>query len=206
MKSLVKFFFQGLLVLLPLTLTAYLVYLIFTALDEILFSMIGLGVNRLFPQLTAGWIQALLGFSLTLAFIIGVGLLVSNWVGRKLLSFVEALFEKIPLVTLLYGSIKDMLSALIGDRKSFDRPVYIEMPGSGGKLLGFITCASPDFPELPDHVAVYLPQSYNIAGHVVLFPQEQVHPLTTTSAGLTTFILSGGVSGSTGKNAPPVSN
>lgn len=194
MRNLTKYFFQGLLVLLPLVLTFYLVNWVFQGVNDTLFIAVGDALQRWLPQHTERWSANLLGLAVTLGLIIGVGWLASHWLGQRLLRMLERLLERIPMIKMLHGALKDLMTAFIGERKSFDRPVYVELPQTGGKLLGFITSDAPDFDELPEHVAVYLPQSYNIAGNLVLFPRDRVYPLNISSSELTTFLLSGGVS------------
>jgi len=58
-----------------------------------------------------------------------------------------------------------------------------------------MTRESLDNLGLKDHVAVYLPQSYNFAGNVLIFPKEAVTPLEIESSEVMTFIVSGGVAG-----------
>jgi len=61
--------------------------------------------------------------------------------------------------------------------------------------MGFVTKESLGFLGLTDYVAVYLPQSYNFAGAVLIFPAKQVKPLEIGSSDAMAFIFSGGVSG-----------
>ena len=74
-------------------------------------------------------------------------------------------------------------------------PVLVTLGEGSGGFLGFATRDSLDVLGLPDHVAVYFPQSYNFAGNVLLFPRERVRPLEASSAQVMAFIVSGGVSG-----------
>ena len=104
--------------------------------------------------------------------------------------------SRLPLVKLLYGSIKDLLNAFAGEKKSFNRPVLVKLgPDSSAHVLGFITCDSLLKFGLEEYISVYVPQSYNFAGQLLVFPREQVQPLDTGSADLMTFIVSGGVAG-----------
>ncbi|WP_210394849.1 DUF502 domain-containing protein [Motiliproteus sediminis] len=194
MRTVTKYFFQGLLVLLPLLLTFYLVNWVFQGVNETLFLAVGDALQSWLPRQTEHWSANLLGLGVTLGLIVMVGWLASHWLGQRLLRILERLLERIPVVKMLHGALRDLITAFIGERKSFDRPVYVELPQTGGKLLGFITSDAPGFEELPGHVAVYLPQSYNIAGNLVLFPRDRVHCLDITSSELTAFLLSGGVS------------
>jgi len=108
---------------------------------------------------------------------------------------VEKVFTGLPLVKLLYSAAKDMIEAFAGDKKSFDKPVIATIaPGGAAKVVGFVTRDSLDNLGLEDHVAVYMPQSYNFAGNVLLFPKEAVTPLDIESSQAMAFVVSGGVS------------
>ena len=61
--------------------------------------------------------------------------------------------------------------------------------------MGFITREDLNFLSLSEHVAVYLPQSYNFAGQVFIFPSDRVKPLDIDSSKAMAFIVSGGVLG-----------
>jgi uncharacterized membrane protein len=112
------------------------------------------------------------------------------------------------VVKLLYSSIKDLIGAFVGEKKMFDRPVMVDLahlplatdvpagpPGRDIKLLGFVTSETLEFlPQAGDRVAVYMPQSYNMGGYMMLVPKERITPLSSAeSAKLLAFIVSGGV-------------
>jgi uncharacterized membrane protein len=184
MKKLVDYFIKGLLVFVPIALTVFLLGLVFTRLDTIL--------RDVFKRDTPG-----LGLLLTVVLITIIGFVASNFVGRKLFALVEKVFKGLPLVKLLYSATKDMIEAFAGEKKSFDKPVLAAIaPGGGVKVVGFVTRGSLENLGLSDYVAVYLPQSYNFAGNVLLFPKEAVEPLNIESSQAMAFIVSGGVSGS----------
>ena len=104
--------------------------------------------------------------------------------------------KRLPLVKLIYTSIKDLINAFMGDKKSFNRPVAVTVnPATGLKTLGFITRDGLHALGMPLHVAVYFPQSYNFAGYLAVVPREHVETLDVNSAELMTFIISGGISG-----------
>jgi uncharacterized membrane protein len=96
---------------------------------------------------------------------------------------------------LLYSASRDMIRAFAGEKKSFHKPVLVELVVGGPMAMGFMTQESLGFLGLADHVAVYLPQSYNFAGAVLIFPTKQVKPLEIGSSEAMAFIVSGGVSG-----------
>jgi uncharacterized membrane protein len=183
MKKLVDYFIKGLLVFVPIALTVFLLGWVFTKLDTVL--------RHLFERQTPG-----LGLLITIGLITVIGFLASNFVGRKLFALVERVFTGLPLVKLLYSATKDMIEAFAGEKKSFDKPVLAAVaPGSSVKVVGFITRDSLENLGLSDYVAVYLPQSYNFAGNVLLFPKDAVQPLNIDSSQAMAFIVSGGVSG-----------
>ena len=184
MKKLVDYFIKGLLVFVPIALTVFLLVFVFTKLDAVF--------RYLFKRETPG-----LGLLLTVVLITVIGFVASNFLGRKLFGLVEKVFTGLPLVKLLYSAAKDMIEAFAGERKSFDTPVLAAVaPGSSVKVLGFVTRDSLENLGLPGYVAVYLPQSYNFAGNVLLFPKEAVQPVNIESSQAMAFIVSGGVSGS----------
>jgi uncharacterized membrane protein len=178
-KQFARYFVRGCLALAPLALTAYIVYLIFTFADDLLpFKIPGLGV---------------IASVLVITF---VGFLTSNVIGRGILEAAERFFSRLPLVKIIYAALKDLIGAFVGDRKSFNQPVSVAlMPDSNARVLGFITRNDLGNLALPQHVAVYLPQSYNFAGNLIVVPRSQVEVLNVSSRELMTFIVSGGVSG-----------
>ena len=183
MKKLVRYFIKGLVIFVPIALTVFIFVWAFTSLDSVF-------ENRL-PSYFPG-----LGILLMVVLIFLIGFLASNFLGRKLFALVERVFTGLPLVKLLYSAVKDMIEAFAGDKKSFDKPVIAAIgPGGAAKVVGFITRESLDNLGLKDHVAVYIPQSYNFAGNVVLLPKEAVTPLNIDSSQAMAFIVSGGVSG-----------
>lgn len=185
MKKLINYFFEGLLFMVPIALTLYIFYILFIKIDSLLqVPLPGLGVV---PGV---------GFVATILLVIMVGFLVSNFLTKKLFIYIDRILNRLPLVKLLYGSVKDLLNAFVGDKKSFNKPVLVKLSeGSYAHVMGFITSESLGSFGLNDYVSVYVPQSYNFAGQLLVFPREQVHPLKANSAEMMTFIVSGGVAG-----------
>jgi len=179
LKRLVGYFVRGCLVLAPLGLTLYILFTILHAIDQFL----PIGIPGV-------------GLLLTLSLVTIVGMLTSNVIGRNAVEATDRALKRLPLVKLIYTSIKDLINAFMGDKKSFNRPVAVTLnPMSGLKALGFITREGLHSLDMPLHVAVYFPQSYNFAGYLAVVPREQVEALDVNSAELMTFIISGGVSG-----------
>ncbi len=182
MKRIIGYFLKGLLVFVPAALTVAAMVVTFKKLDGLFGSLLHINIPGL-------------GLLVTVVFIIAVGFLASNFLGRKLFGLVDAVFTRVPLVKLIYSSLKDFIEALAGDKKSFDHPVLVEFVPGGPKAAGFITRKDMSFLDLPGDVAVYFPQSYNFAGSVLIFPKERVRTLDVESSAAMTFIVSGGVAG-----------
>jgi len=193
MKKLLKYFCNGLLFIVPVAVTIYVVYWLFVSIDQTVLKII-------MPDQTPGtepaWWRTGLGVLILLVVITVVGVLTSLFITRPLLQLIEKVFGRLPLVKLLYSSIKDLIGAFVGDKKKFDQPVIVALASGGTtKVLGFITRKSLDFWQMADEVAVYLPQSYNFAGNLIIVPRDQVKPLHADSSDVMAFLVSGGVSG-----------
>ncbi|HUM02443.1 MAG TPA: DUF502 domain-containing protein [Thermoanaerobaculia bacterium] len=179
MGHLVKYFVRGLIVFVPAALSMFVLWTVFVKVDGLL------GI----PIPGAGLVA-------TVALVTLVGFLASNFVTRRAFDLLDRVFQRVPFVKLVYGAARDLVNAFVGERKSFDRPVAVSLGGPDApKLLGFATRESLSGIGLPEYVAVYVPQSYAFAGHVLLVPRAQVTPLASPSAEAMTFIVSGGVSG-----------
>jgi uncharacterized membrane protein len=184
MKKLVDYFIKGLVIFIPMALTVFLLVWAFNSLDAVFRNLLRMTIPGL-------------GLLLTVVLITVIGFIASNFLGKKLFALVEKVFTGLPLVKLLYSAVKDMTEAFAGEKKSFDKPVLAAIaPGSSVKVVGFVTRDSLENLGLCDYVAVYLPQSYNFAGNVLLFPKDAVAPLNIESSQAMAFIVSGGVSGS----------
>jgi uncharacterized membrane protein len=181
-KVLRDYFLRGLLIFVPGALSIFAVVWAFNALDTLFRNLLGVKIPGL-------------GIAITIALITGVGFLASNILGKKIFDWFEKILTRLPLMRLLYSASKDMIGAFAGEKKSFDKPVLVELIVDGPRAMGFITKESLGFLGLVDHVAVYLPQSYNFAGSVLIFPTAQVKPLDIGSSAAMAFIVSGGVSG-----------
>jgi len=182
MRKVTGYFLRGLLVFVPAALTVFAVVWAFTKLDGIL--------SKFFHVTFPG-----LGLAITIAAILLIGVLASNFAGRWFFRLVDKLFTRLPLVKLLYNSLKDFIGAFAGGKKSFDKPALVELLPGGPLAVGFITRESLDMLGLADHVAVYFPQSYNFAGSVLVIPAARVRPLEVDSSEAMAFVVSGGVTG-----------
>jgi len=134
------------------------------------------------------------GLLLVAVFIILIGFLGSTIIFNPLISFLEKLINRAPLIKDIYSSIKDLLSAFVGNKKKFNNPVIVKMNDAGLKRIGFVTREGIDKMNIPENeVVVYLPYSYGVMGTVIIVPKDNVTPIDQPSNEVMKFILSGGV-------------
>jgi uncharacterized membrane protein len=179
LQWLLKSFLKGLLLVVPLTVTAWVFYFVFVKIDGLL----GISIPGV-------------GFLTTLVVIALIGAVGSLILVDRAVAWLEHLVSRVPLAKLIYFPLKDFVGAFVGDKKSFRKPVLVSLgPQTDVKVLGFVTAESLEIAAAPDHVAVYLPQSYNFAGNLILVPRDRVTALPPEeSSKWLAFIVSGGIS------------
>jgi len=178
MKKLTRYFFEGLIVILPSGATIYFVYLIFIKIDN------------LFEFKIPG-----IGFLITLGLILFVGFVASNIFTKGLATIFHNFFNRLPLIKLLYNSIRDLVEAFVGDKKRFNKPVLVKTSeGSDIELLGFITEENLELLGEKNKVAVYIPQAYNFAGNLIIVSASNVKLINASVEEIMTFIVTGGLS------------
>lgn len=176
-KRFLTYFFRGLLFVVPIALTVYVLIWILTFID----GMIPIPVPGL-------------GILIILAFITFIGFLASIFITKPLFEIFERWVFRIPLINILYTSIKDLMSAFVGDKKKFNIPVIVKLSDHIYRL-GFITQDNLTEVEEETLVAIYMPHSYNFSGNLFLVPQKHVRILQhLSSTEVMKFIVSGGVS------------
>jgi uncharacterized membrane protein len=186
MRLLLRYFAQGVLIAVPIAVTLYVVYALVKTVD---------GLLRLpIPGL---------GLVVTLALLTLLGFVANSVVGTRLVALAEGLLRRVPLVKILFSAVKDLVAAFVGDRKGFDHPVVVQLPGGRGRVFGFATRENIPLDAMGDHVAVYFPQSYNFAGNLVAVPRADVTPLDVPSSELMSFVISGGIAGFGPKRKEP---
>jgi uncharacterized membrane protein len=178
-QKIIQYFLQGLLILGPVSITIYFIYIIFDKIDSILRPAINI------PGL---------GFVIIIAFIIIVGFLSSFFVMGRLLSVLDKLLEKTPGIKLFYSFIKDFFEAFAGNKKKFTHNVLACVDDEDVWRVGFITQEDMSSFGMENYVAVYLPMAYSVAGNVYIVRKDRIRPLTTIgSAQSMKFAVSGGV-------------
>ncbi|MDP2235564.1 MAG: DUF502 domain-containing protein [Bacteroidales bacterium] len=185
-KKIIYYFFQGLLYIAPVTLTVWGIIAIFDWIDGLLIDYLDEILKRHIPGLG---ILVLL-FAITL-----IGMLGSTLFFKPLMVYFDFLLTRAPLVKIIYTSVKDLVSAFVGQKKRFTEPVLVKI-GKGYDLekIGFITNKDLSFLGIPEQkVAVYLPHSYAWSGNLFIVPAENIRPIDASATEVMKFIISAGV-------------
>ena len=192
MKTLSKLFLSGLLAVVPITLTIYLLYWLGSSAEE----MGGAMLKLLLPE---GYYYKGMGLASGIALILAVGILLKAWIFRTLFQWGEALVAKVPMVRSVYNSIRDLMQFV---SKSEGSPqgqvVSVDIEGQGMSVIGFLTQENVNqlHPSLPEgHAAVYIPMSYMIGGWTVIVPQERVTPIDMPINTAMRFAITAGMIG-----------
>lgn len=189
MRRLFVYFLRGLVFLAPVGITAYICVVVFRAVD--------------------GWLGFSIpgaGFAVSLALITLFGFLASSFITKSLIAALNDLLERLPFVRLLYSSTRDLVSAFVGEKRRFDKPVVVDLfPGGSARALGFVTQEALAQLGLDGYVSVYMPHSYNFSGQMYLFPTQAVTRIDANSADVMAFIVSGGVTEVPTLPKPPTS-
>jgi uncharacterized membrane protein len=183
------YFFQGLIILAPVGITALTLYWAFITIDNII-------PREIIPSETP--LRYLrykgVGFVLIIVVVVGVGYLSSSFILSRLFSLFDKILERTPFIKYIYTSVKDVFDAFVGEKKKFDHPVLVQIYGVDVWEMGFITQTDVSTLGLEGYMAVYVPNAYAITGKVYMVPNERIKQLTNISAGeAMKFAVSGGV-------------
>jgi len=189
---------KGLVTILPVALTIYLLYWIAVSAESVLDNII----RSIFPEVLH-WPGIGLIATLTVAFV--VGLLMNAYVVQQLFAKGEQILYRMPLIKSVYKAIRDFFQYFSPTaKKEFEHVVAVSIGDTGMKVIGFVTQAAPE--RLPkgfredDSILVYLPLSYTIGGYAVLVPRSAVRPLDMNMEEAMRFAMTAGV---TGTSVPP---
>jgi len=195
-----RLFLTGLLTLLPIWLTWIVVKFVFVLLSDISRPWVGPLAHSIaagFPN-SLGWInavsvQATIALLATLVLILGVGWLARRVVGQRLLGWLEALVQRIPLANVIYSSARKLLDILQTKPDGTQRVVLIDFPHQEMKSVGFVTRVIREQGTGRELAAVYVPTTPNpTSGYLEIVPLEKLTPTDWTVDQAMSFIISGG--------------
>lgn len=189
-RALLRYIIKGLLIVLPIALSIFIVIVAVTTVDSWLNVNNILGVD---PNTGASRNIPGLGLALVVAITLVAGVFVTNFVTEPMYNWFARILDRLPILKFIYSSIKDLTEAFVGDEKKFNNPVLVEVEGDL-KRIGFLTQSDLSAIGLPGESIVYFPFSYSFAGQVYVVKNEKIKPLNMTAAEAMKLVVSGGVS------------
>lgn len=180
LKKLVRYFLQGLIILAPIGLTAYVLYWLFEKVDNIL---------RPYVDIPG------LGFVIIIAFVLLVGWISSTFLVGGLFNFFDQWIERAPVIKFIYSSTKEFFEAFSGEKKKFNKPILANAFGDDVWVMGFLTDEElAKFDMGAEMVSIYIPQAYHWAGQLYVLPRSKVRKIEKVSSGdVMKYSVTGGV-------------
>ncbi|WP_370262859.1 DUF502 domain-containing protein [Limnobacter sp.] len=194
-SSLRKYLFTGLLIWIPLAITIWVLYTVVGLMDQTLLLL----PQALQPTLWLGFNIPGLGVLLTVAVLLGTGVLAANFVGAWLFRLGDGILSRIPLLKVVYTSVKQVSDTLLtSSGKAFSESVLVPYPHAGVWALGFVTGQPPAALRQQlgeeDVVSVYVPTSPSPAsGYVIMVPKNLLRPSGLSVDEALKYIVSLGV-------------
>jgi len=187
MKKINTIFIQGLLSILPVAITIALIYWLGTTAESIL----GPVFKWLMPE---GWYWPGMGLIGGILFIFIIGILLNAYFFRKISSFLDKLFERIPLVKSIYNSLRDVtkFASASENNNELQKAVKVKIDDDI-QMLGFVTRQSISLEEDEDLVLVYLPMSYQIGGFTIMVSKSRLTELDMKVQDAMSLVLTAGM-------------
>ena len=170
MRAFNKIFFRGLITLLPIAITIYIVYSAIVILENLLGSLL----RQILPEYIPG-----LGLLFTLVLIFLFGLLLNNLITVRFLHILESRLVQVPFIKAIYSPLRDLMNLFNrGESNEMKSVVLVKVGDTGAQALGVVT--RENFRDLPftqdmsDKIAVYFPFSYGVGGYTLLVPRHLI--------------------------------
>ena len=171
MKKISELFLKGLFAILPIAITFSMLYWLGSMAE----STLGIVIKWLLP---ASWYWPGMGLAAGFVIIVIIGLLLNAYVFRRFGGLIERLIESIPLVKVIYNSVRDIAKfASASEHDSELQKAVVVTLSDGTKLIGFVTRKAITLGETSDLTAVYLPMSYQIGGYTIMLPESRIELL-----------------------------
>ena len=189
-----RYFLTGLLIWVPLAITAWVLSLIVNSMDQSLLLL----PKAIHPQTLFGFNIPGAGVILTLVIILLTGLLATNFIGQRLVIWWEKLLARIPVVNSIYNSVKQVSDTLFSSSgNAFRKALLVQYPRAGSWTIAFLT-GKPGGDVLNhlkgDYVSVYVPTTPNpTSGFFLLLPRSEVIELEMDVNEALKYIVSMGV-------------
>lgn len=170
MKTFANTFFKGLLFALPVAATFGLLYWLFVSAE----SLLKLPLQFILP---AGWYMPGMGVVAAVGLIFILGVLVQAYLVKHVFIYFENLLDRIPIVNSIYGSARDLLEFIAGDKGEDLQKVVAYQFNENVRVIGFVTNEGVTIGADTDLLAVYFPMSYQVGGYLVYLPRDKCEVL-----------------------------
>ncbi len=192
-------FFTGLIIALPLAATVWLISFLVTFVDDLVWNLLPEDLN---PE---KYLVELIGFNIPgIGLIVAVvalfllGVIASNFIGGRVLRFGERILGRVPLVSNVYGGLKQIVGTVAqSDERNFKEVCLIEYPRPGLWAIGFVTADLKGAPKKHlkgDYVSIFVPTTPNPTSGFLLFSKRNdIKILDMTPEEGAKMIISGGI-------------
>jgi uncharacterized membrane protein len=196
-----RYFVTGLLTVIPLAVTGFIfVWLVrlLSAIGRVPAAQLKEAVRRWMDLdaafLSSAWFTDLVSVVVVLVSIYFLGMMMSNFLGRKIVGFFEAVLERIPFVKSVYGAVKKLVSLMRQDsHENVQRVVLIDFPSPEMKTVGLVTRTFRDAVTGRQLAAVYVPTTPNpTSGYLEIVPVDKLTMTSLSFDDAMSMVVSGG--------------
>jgi uncharacterized membrane protein len=197
-----RYIITGLLVLVPLVITLWVVKMLVGIMDQSLLLL----PHSWRPEALLGYAVPGIGALLTVLIVLVTGMIATNFFGRRIILFWEGLLARVPVVKSIYYSVKQVSDTLFSDSgQAFRKALLVQYPRAGCWTIAFQT-GSPSGDvarHLPgEHISVYVPTTPNpTSGFFLMMPVDEVTELDMSVDDALKYIISMGVVAPTDKSS-----
>lgn len=180
MSKLRGYFLTGLLVTAPPALTIYLAVLFVNFVDTKVRHLIPAEYN---PEQYLPFAIPGIGVIVVVVFLVFLGVFTKGYIGRLFVRFWNMLWEKIPFVSGIYSTFRQLFETVLSQKSNaFRQVVLVEFPRKDAWTMAFVTADIPDVVsnnlQNEELVSVYVPTTPNpTSGYWVMYPKNEVRPL-----------------------------
>lgn len=201
LRNIRRVFIAGLLVIIPIVTTVWVVIAVFTLFDSWFHHLKLLDDVYEFFDIPTTVRPYGLGFLTTVLFILGVGTLTHYWVGRRLVALLEAILVRVPIAGSIYGALKQVSAAVFGgQRRSFQKVVFLQYPRKGIYSIGFVAREGECIPARAttergaNMMCLFVPTTPNpTSGVFVMAPVDEVIESDITVEQAMKMVISAGM-------------
>lgn len=186
MKKISQLFLQGLLAILPIVVTAYIIYWLGNLAETVLGKII-----QFF--LPTQWYIPGMGILAGFALILVVGILLKAYIFRQLAGLFEQLLERIPLIKTIYTSVRDIARFASKEKKDDLEKTVLVTLDNDLKVMGFVTRRDLTLGKQNDLIAVYVPMSYQIGGFTLMVNSSKIEAIDVDAQTAMRFIVTAGM-------------